>query len=236
MPATNVLIASPFRAYALQPETQAKRKRVKDAKFHVGRVQSAASPQPPRRNEKRQGHPDQTAVEVFVREVPRLLLQLPRDRGDAARHRAPGEALLPALQDRGTAPDQGRRQRENPAAAPPEGPGIRLGVRPARPEDAPLHRVRRAPGGVPRLSRQHALRVLRFPEVRARPPGRPEVHCFDLSAFSRIADRVVVGVIASGSSLISISAGLPEAEARSKAPAKSSVRSTVSPCAPKARA
>src|SRR5712692_754578 len=58
----------------------------------------------------------------------------------------------------------------------------------------------------------------------------------DFSAFSRIADSVVAGVMASGSMRSSTIAGLPEREARSKAPAKSSVRSTVSPCPPKARA
>src|SRR5688572_2777966 len=117
-------------------------------------------------------------------------------------------------------------------AAPPEGPHLRLGVHLPRPEDAALRGLRGAPGRVSRLSRQPALRVLRFPQVRARPAGRPEIHCFDLKAFSRIADSVVAGVIASGSILSSMIAGLPEALARSNAGAKSAVRSTVSPWPP----
>src|SRR5437016_3005013 len=66
--------------------------------------------------------------------------------------------------------------------------------------------------------------------------SRPAVHRFDLSAFSRIAESVVAGVMASGSMRSSRIAGLPEARARSNAGAKSSVRSTTSPCAPNARA
>jgi len=105
-----------------------------------------------------------------------------------------------------------------------------------RPGEAPLHGVRVAPGRLPHLSREQALRLLRFPALRARAPGRSGIHRFDLNAFSRIAERVVAGVIASGSMRSSISAGLPDFEARSNAGAKSSVRSTVSPWPPKARA
>lgn len=54
--------------------------------------------------------------------------------------------------------------------------------------------------------------------------------------FSRMSVSVRAGVIASGSSLISMIAGLPLVRARSKAGAKASVVSTVSPWPPKARA
>src|SRR4051812_25883077 len=60
-------------------------------------------------------------------------------------------------------------------------------------------------------------------------------HCFcclDFWAISRICDRPSRGVSASGSSWISISAGLPAFKLRSKAGANSAVSLTVSPCAP----
>ncbi len=60
--------------------------------------------------------------------------------------------------------------------------------------------------------------------------GRPPLLL--LQALSRIWVIVRVGVIASGSSLISMIAGLPLARARSKAGAKSAVFSTVSPWPP----
>ena len=53
----------------------------------------------------------------------------------------------------------------------------------------------------------------------------------DLAA-SRMPDRVTDGVIASGSILSSMTAGLSDVSARSNAGAKSSVRVTVSPWAP----
>src|SRR6185436_3291459 len=164
-----------------------------------------------------------------------VLLQLPGNRGHEARRRAPGEALRAGLHGGRGALHKAKRGRRAPAT-PPEGPDFRQRLHVPRPEDAALRRLRSAPGRLPRLSRQPALRLLRVPQVRARPPGRPEVHCFDLIAFSRIAESVVAGVMASGSIFSSIRAGLPEREARSKAGAKSSVRSTVSPCPPKARA
>src|SRR5262245_16349264 len=160
-----------------------------------------------------------------------LLLQLPGDRGHPARHRPAGEAFRPDRAASRGALHQGRE-----AATPSEGHDFRKRLHVPRPEDAALHRLRGAAGRMPRLSRQQALRLLRVPEVRARPPGRPEVHRFDLSAFSRIAESVVAGVIASGSIFSSMMAGLPAREARSKAGAKSSVRSTVSPWPPNARA
>ena len=49
---------------------------------------------------------------------------------------------------------------------------------------APLHRVRGAPGGVPRVPGQPAVRLLRIPQVRARPPGRRGLHRLDLSALA----------------------------------------------------
>ena len=62
--------------------------------------------------------------------------------------------------------------------------------------------------------------------------------CFPLfsSACLRIADKVVVGVIASGSTLTCRIEGRPEANARSYAGRNSAVSSTVSPWPPKARA
>jgi hypothetical protein len=51
-------------------------------------------------------------------------------------------------------------------------------------------------------------------------------------AFSRIAESVVAGEMVSGSMRQCSTAGWPEARARSSAGAKSSVRSTRSPCAP----
>src|SRR5207245_48455 len=190
------------------------------------------------RNEKSLSDPG--AREVFVRQVPGLLLQLSRDRSDAARHPAPGPALRSRLRGGRRALHQARPGRQRAAATLPQGPDLRFGVRPARPGDAPLHRIRIASRGLPRVSRQRALRLLRLPEIRARAPGRSRVHRPDvgraLRAFSRIAESVAAGVMASGSMRSSRSAGLPEALARSNAGAKSSVRSTTSPCAPNARA
>ena len=56
------------------------------------------------------------------------------------------------------------------------------------------------------------------------------------SACARMADKVVVGVIASGSTLTCRIEGRPEASARSYAGRNSAVSSTVSPWPPKARA
>ena len=151
-------------------------------------------------------------------------------------HRATGAALRPRLRAGRRTLHPLRRGAESAAAAPPQGPDLRFGVRPARPGHAPLHGIRVASRGLPRISRQRALRLLRFPEVRARAPGRSRVHRLDLSAFSRIAESVVDGVMASGSMRSSRIAGLPEVLARSNAGAKSSVRSTTAPCAPNARA
>src|SRR6266513_4299913 len=179
---------------------------------------------------------DPGARQVLVREVPCLLLQLSRDRSDAARHQAPGAVLRPRQPAGRRTLHPVRPGRESAAATPLQGSDLRFGVRPARPGDAPLHGIRVATRGLPRVSRQRALRLLRFPEVRARAPGRSRVHRLDLSAFSRIAESVVAGVMASGSMRSSRIAGLPEVAARSNADAKSSVRSTIAPCAPNARA
>ena len=66
--------------------------------------------------------------------------------------------------------------------------------------------------------------------------ARPQrLACF-LSACARMADRVVVGVIASGSTLTCRIEGSPEASARSYAGRNPAVSSTVSPWPPKARA
>jgi hypothetical protein len=77
--------------------------------------------------------------------------------------------------------------------------------------------------------------------LRGRPIARSDTHSLThpsraASAFRRIAARVVVGVIASGSILTWRIAGLPDASARSNAGANSAVISTVSPCPPNARA
>jgi hypothetical protein len=56
------------------------------------------------------------------------------------------------------------------------------------------------------------------------------------SACARMADKVVVGVIASGSTLTCRIEGRPDANARSYAGRNSAVSSTVSPWPPKARA
>ena len=66
-------------------------------------------------------------------------------------------------------PDQGSG-RAGPAA--PEGPHLQVRLPLLRPRRAPLHRVRGAAQRVPALSVRQALRVLRFPEVRARASGR----------------------------------------------------------------
>jgi len=59
---------------------------------------------------------------------------------------------------------------------------------------------------------------------------------FVASAFSRSAESVVVGVIASGSSFTCTMAGLPEAKAASSAGRNAASVSTVTPKPPKARA
>jgi len=81
-------------------------------------------------------------------------------------------------------------------------------------------------------------------ERRGRQSRDTPATCFHLPSrrrkagyrFSRMSLSVRAGVIASGSSLISMIAGLPLVRARSKAGAKASVVSTVSPWPPKARA
>src|SRR6476660_2719147 len=163
--------------------------------------------------------PDSRTRQIFLPEVPRILLQLPRDRGHAARHRAPRTPFRPRVQGGRRALHQIRPGGKSAPATPPQGPRVRIDVHALRPGEAPLHGLRIQARGVPRIPRQPALRILRVPEVRARPPGRPGVHrpyvSCDLRAFSRIADRVVAGVMASGSILSSMIAGFPEAAARS---------------------
>src|SRR5258706_670000 len=123
--------------------------------------------------------------ELFVQEVPRVLLHLQRHRGHEARHRAPRAAFRPHLcGGRGalheTGPEEGQA-----AAAPPQGHDLRLGMHDAGPGAAPLHRIRYAAGPLPHISRKLALRLLRVPQVRARATGRRPVRCPDLAGTER---------------------------------------------------
>src|SRR5712672_3050447 len=134
-------------------------------------------------NEKRQTLPRPGADEkVFMPEVPRLLLQLSGDRSDAARHRTPGEALRSELLPGGGTAHEIRSEGEGATAAPPERRALQHGVHQFRPQGPPLHGVRGTARGLPRVSRQPALRLLRVPEVRARPPGRSRLHRGDLKS------------------------------------------------------
>src|ERR1700682_1888543 len=90
-------------------------------------------------NEKRQALSSPgTSEKLFVPEVSRLLLQLSGDRGNAARHRAPGEALRPELFPGRGAAHQVRPEGESAAAAPPEGRALQHGLHQLRPQGAPL--------------------------------------------------------------------------------------------------
>src|SRR5690349_820010 len=71
---------------------------------------------------------------------------------------------------------------------------------------------------------------------RLNQPGDADLDALAHDAASRIAVSVVRGLIASGSMRRASTAGRPASSARSSAPPNSPVRSTVSPCAPNARA
>src|SRR5690606_29476263 len=108
-------------------------------------------------------------------------------------------------------------------------------------------RVRRL-GACARQSKQRDAPDRRQPPFTGAPPdpdpaslfrkAGPAPHALALafSASARMPDKVARGVIASGSILTSMTAGLPDARVRSSAGSNSAVAVTHSPCAPYARA
>src|ERR1043165_6108070 len=84
------------------------------------------------KNEKRQTlshsgarEASRAAGAVYLREVPRVLLQLSRDRDHAARYRAAGEALRARLRRSGGTLHEVRPQGKGAPAATQEGQGVR---------------------------------------------------------------------------------------------------------------
>src|SRR5688572_26228657 len=110
----------------MRHEVKRRSRRKGFGKLKTTRVQFAACFPEDRVHEKSKAVSDSGACEVFLPEMSRLLLQLSRDRGDAARHRASCPALRARLQAGRGALHEVRPGGKGSAATPQEGQGVRF--------------------------------------------------------------------------------------------------------------